>query len=438
MRNRIILTLSVAAFCLLAQSYVGPVESAPSVQAQTQRRDASAFVANIPIQGTLEAKQTASLKGNMSLYFEVSPEQLRAGTINVRQFNIAFFGVPQAAISGREAAVKNGVLGMTTPGGAQIRYDAQTQTAAGEIPVQVHFAQLDELFPPQIIKGGNGEDDFAVSRTIRGRVKFQIKFTESLGDALSKAGQARGRINAQASAEVEVEPLRDTRYAIGGFRMRIVEAPALVEIGTLLRFEAAQRLCIQPVRIRANANDPAQTGAGLAFGMPGANTQWNKADVVFQVRDWMTVTNAALKVATEGAEETAIRASVNVDDCIEVFFVENFDPVSLHGGGATWSSGTANAKIITSDGNAVGGIDFTHLAHELGHVVFMGHPGNAFGMFDPSTNTLMCPSGWRRDNPTRNSRDNANHVANPLFTFALKAVTPGPDCTASADCGRCP
>ena len=74
MKNRIILTLAVAAFCMLAQSYVTPVEIAPSAQAQTQRRDASAFVANVPVQGTLEAKQTAPLKGNMSLYFEVSPE----------------------------------------------------------------------------------------------------------------------------------------------------------------------------------------------------------------------------------------------------------------------------------------------------------------------------------------------------------------------------
>jgi hypothetical protein len=59
-------------------------------------------------------------------------------------------------------------------------------------------------------------------------------------------------------------------------------------------------------------------------------------------------------------------------------------------------------------------------------------------MFDPSTATRMCPSGWHNDNPKRNSVDNENHMDNPLLTFSLKAIGPAPDCSSSADCGPCP
>lgn len=403
----------------------------------------SYMVANIPIQATLDAKQKGvALKGNISLKFSASQADLKAGSVRVDQLNVVFFGVNQAAISGKDSKTKNGVLGMVVPPTAdrpRLRYDPRTQTLSGDIPVQVHFSQLDEIFPPELIKQDR-EGDFAVSRTLRGKIQVQFKFTESLDRAATQAesGRQSARLNARASADVSVEPLQDNRFIVDAFRLRISELPALMEIASWIRFEAASRLCIQPVRIRSGASDPTPTGAGLAFGLPGATTQWNKADVTFQVRDWMTVTNGSLKVATEGAEETSIRASVNVDDCIEVFFVENFSPESLHGGGATWSSGTANAKIISSDGNAVGGIDLTHLAHELGHVLFMGHPGAPNGLFDASRNTLMCPSGWRNDNPKRNSQDNKDHVANPLLTFSLKVRTVGPDCTNNADCGSCP
>lgn len=404
------------------------------------RKDGSALVANASVEATLRVKSgELPLKGRISMHLETSADELKQGVITVRQFNLVFPAAPQAAISGREpkSKEKTGPLGMSVPASeksVRLRYDSQSQTASGEIPVQVHFPQIDEIYPPEFVKD-NRESDFAVSRTQRGRVTLEIKLAEPPDKASARATQRQpARITGSASAHIEVESLGD----ISSYRVELSPAAWIIDVGPRFWFEAASRLCIQPVRIRSSASDASPTGLGLAFGIPGANTQWNKADVVFQVRPWMVVTNAALKVATSGAEEDTIRASVNVADCIEVFFVENFDPVSLHGGGATWSSGTANAKIISSDGNATFGVDLTHLAHELGHVLNMGHPGNPNGLFNASTNTLMCPSGWHNDNPKRNSRDNALNVANPLLVFTLKAISPGPNCNSSADCGACP
>lgn len=414
-------------------------EMKPVQDDQKRQAGVASMVATVPVEATLQVKSgKLPLKGRVSVLLEVSPAALKRGAITVRQFNLVFPDAPQAAITGKRQN-PTGPLGMSIrpSENAQLKYDSKSQTASGEIPVQAHFPQLDELFPPEFVKDDR-ESDFAVSRTQRGLLKLELRFAEPPDKALERATKAKAaNLVATGSAGIELEPIRDRGISVPGYRVDLqVRWP--FEIGPILWFEVANRLCLQPVRIRSSASDPSPTGLGLAFGMPGANTQWNKADVVFTVRSWMTVTNSALKVATGGAEEDSIRASVNVGDCIEVFFVENFSPVSLHGGGATWSSGTANAKIISSDGNATFGVDLTHLAHEIGHVIFMGHPGNPFGLFDPSTNTLMCPSGWHNDNPKRNSRDNALNVANPLFTFALKSISAGTDCNSSGDCGACP
>ena len=163
----------------------------------------------------------------------------------------------------------------------------------------------------------------------------------------------------------------------------------------------------------------------------------DKVDVTFTVRSFKPVVNPARKAASSG-ERAAIRASVEDDDCIEIFFVENHDPVDLSGGGAAWSGGTATTQIVVSDTPATTGLNNTLLVRELGHVLDLKHP-SYMGTDRPpgSYGTLMCPSGWGNDNPLRNSQENKDNISNPLLKFTLKKVIVNVDWIENNDCGTC-
>src|SRR5690606_31638613 len=138
----------------------------------------------------------------------------------------------------------------------------------------------------------------------------------------------------------------------------------------------------------------------------GANREWRKADVVFNYRDWKTIWDVSyFELNTNTSEPSELRDEVKDSDCIEVFFVDTFDPEGKWGGGATWGLGVSTSQVITTDENADGGIDLTHLAHEFGHVMGLCHPGDDCILGKSSTGTLMCPSGYLNDNPMVNSQE---------------------------------
>ena len=409
--------------------------------ASERRKDGLFVIGNTGVETVLTVGGVRqNLKGRVSLHAEASPEELKQGLIEIKGLGIIIGGVDQIALTGKETrGSRIGSVGMAANIlGKPIlfKYDERTRTAVGTVPLLIDFPQLTELTATRSEKDKVG--CLFASRRQAGAMQLEIRFERGLNEIM---GKERVAVAAEIRARVRAEAFVDNRVKVRDYGVEVMARKFPFDVGRILLFTVGRELCLQPVRFRNNAADISPTGQGLAFGLPGAQTQWGKADIRFAVRNWILKDGAAFKNPQTDDDITSIRASQGDPDCIDIFFVESFNPVDKWGGGATWGGGTASSKIVSSDGNATGGIDFTHLSHELGHVLDMGHPGDTFGgaMVDPSTGTLMCPSGWHHDNPTRNSQLNGDSVSNPLLTYALKRRGARMmDCTGSVDCGACP
>jgi len=411
--------------------------------------DSTTAVLNGETRAMIKTKESTDiLQGRVSGYLAFTEESLEKGVIMVKGLNWVIFGVDQKSITGKPPKGKStSALGFSVmPGKIQgLKYDGKD--LKGTLRGQLSMDQFFELTSPK----DRGEGHDLDMRTVPALMEIMIPLETPL--KRSEKGVETRKVNAKITIRADAYEALQLEKPIEFQAETILEI--VVDWTRLL--EASRRLCIQPVRIgtfrviwkegpfglRFPSFSMAYSGDGLAFGTPGMNTEWAKADIVFNVREWMTIYNSSYSTLTAG-EMSALRNEVNEDDCIEVFFVDKFDPQSMDGGGNTVSGGTESAKIISSDENADFGVDLTHLAHEVGHVLTLKHPGSGFPTeaaphrIDGTSGTLMCPSGFNNDNPTINSEDNEDNAANPLLQFSLKLRSAGPDCTDDADCGPCP
>jgi hypothetical protein len=177
----------------------------------------------------------------------------------------------------------------------------------------------------------------------------------------------------------------------------------------------ARTVDVQPVFFKSSAADAAPTGGSWAGRFAQSNTIWGKLGVTFNALATVTLVDAARKTAgNDITEYNNIRAARNGAG-VEVFMVDN--DINFLGGGGTIQGGTANAQIVLSDR----GTSNTLLAHELGHVLGLGHPpGGA------DANTIMTPTGSHSAaNPTRNTIGNYNRITWPAPGAATN-ITPDP------------
>lgn len=403
-------------------------------------KEEAQFVVNGEVRSVLQgAFGEAEISGRLSMHLEASPEELEKGILRVGGFSLAYFNVPQAVLYDQDITRdKAGVLGFAVnPNLRQadyVRYDAQQGVLSGEIVGKIdtdYLASLSNESP-------DDKRDTVRTPTQDAVLSFQVQLPHPLDILQGQKDQIA--IEGKMQLDLQARPLEELK--LPGFLLKESILPIKLEFTLIPLFEVGKRLCIQPVRVfTIKSFFPIQfdySGEGLAFGMPGAHTQWNKADITFEVREWKSLYKPAYMTLSSD-ESAGLRGLVNDDDCIEVFFVDKLSPESMWGGGATWGLGTSTSKVISSDGNAFNGIDFTHLAHEFGHVLGLCHPGDpgCFGNNVSSTGTLMCPSGWANDNPAINSTENKTNAHNPLLTFTLKLKGPNTDCADGADCGGC-
>ena len=207
----------------------------------------------------------------------------------------------------------------------------------------------------------------------------------------------------------------------------------------------ASVLPIQPVFIGTGPSDPNATGTAFNELMNRAKDMWNRCGtvhcLVFDVRPPVYLNKNQYRVVDNQAEMDAFSQEYSATDAVEVFVAERFD-VTLAvnaGGGGTYSSGTASARIVTCDqqlnvpcpppcgyGNS-GDVNHYHLAHELGHVLNLDHPNGAYGLQPSTAGSVMEGSGFCLDNPNVQSAKNCRNASNPLLTSGKAFCWGSPD-----------
>lgn len=190
------------------------------------------------------------------------------------------------------------------------------------------------------------------------------------------------------------------------------------------------------------------TGAEFDLGRTPASIEWEKVNIRLKWKPIKTVDVVSqsfiivpVSADSTSAYEEKILHSEHGDECVEVFFIQEFNPSDSHGDGVgIWNPGTVSAKAIIA-GNRITCNQSTLLANAIGHVLGLKKPGNDSGIYRAGTpGTVMCEPG-EAGSPTRNSVENGLNVHNPLLKWSVsfpESETAEPDCGGDrGSCGTC-
>ena len=338
----------------------------------------------------------------------------------------------------------SGLIGLTLAAPEyETTYDSSTGRLTTVFSSNLHYELIDQAKGYQQLEP-EGENDMFLPYT--------EEMTGNLTGAFPKDLRAVDGESAHFAGEVEL--LLDYSSSELGSLMRI-KCP--IETWLLWRMTFCEAINIQPVFIGTGPTDPDRTGTAFDDLMTKADELWDRCGTVrclkFVVLDPIYVDEPAYKVLDDNTEATNLRAEVNVDDAVEIFVVREMSTAlaCAWGGGASFSSGTESAKIVSCDqqlsvpcpcpvscqsycpcggcgvdDSTCGAVNPYHLAHELGHTLDLYHPPDASSTAD----SIMEPSGFCCDNPDVQSAKNCRNAANPLLYASLCISTA---CSGSPD-----
>lgn len=354
-------------------------------------------------------EQETTFQGEIG--FKVVTDSKGTKTFVLETLNLVSAGV-------RTGKGNTGVLGVTLSDSPRASYDPATGKLVANIRVILHYELIDKVMG--FIREQSEECAVFNSYTEEMTGKIDLQLPREFKMANNSKIEVSGAIS------------MDLDKSVLGYVKRI----HVSKIYTLqwIYPKPTAILKVQPVYIGTGPSDASATGSAFNTLMNGAVSIWSRCGTVrcitLKANPPIYINNNAYKVLTSydsnPSEADALRAEVNVVDAVEVFVVDRWDPL-YDGGGATWSSGTASAKIITCDQQmnvpcpppcgwgSCGPVNTYHLAHELGHALKLGHPSSPGTLIAATAGSVMEPSGFCADNPNVQSAHNCRSASNPLL-----------------------
>ena len=181
----------------------------------------------------------------------------------------------------------------------------------------------------------------------------------------------------------------------------------------------ARQVTVQPIFFRNNAADPAPTGASFPNRMQVTQDVWAKLGVRFTTNASIMRNDGTHKSQGGTIAELNAIQSLRTGAGVEVFVVDN--DIAILGGAATFMNppGPASKTVLSDRGTSN-----TLLAHEMGHVLGLQHPGTGTP-HDGDANTIMQPSDSHSvPNSTRNTAINERRMTWPAG--AATCIMPDP------------
>jgi hypothetical protein len=328
----------------------------------------------------------------------------------------------------------SGTIGLNIASTGEVVFNRSTGQVSIPIQTTLHYEMIDRLKGFRQSEKSREADNF-VPFTERMAGVFNARLPKDLKI------QEKSRVTMEAQISMEM-----VQQVVGLFPKMMVKWQSILE---LLK-GPAQILKIQPVFIGTGPGDATATGKAFNTLKNYAISNWSKCGAVrcisFVFNDPIYVNKAAYRTLDNSTEASSFMAEVSVADAVEIFVAEKLSSslTCAWGGGATFSSGTASAKIVTSDEQlnvpcpcpcpsycplgpcSCGALNNYHLAHELGHVIGLAHPGDT-GLAPSTAGSIMEPSGMCNDNPAAQSAKNCRNASNPLFTAGTAICFSSPE-----------